>query len=217
MLHKPFFSKLAVAIAAVALSGCTLFQPTVESASLHPEQTSASQTGPDQTPTPTADLSSVFAELPDQFIFSSGAGGWQTTLVISKDGSFSGRYMDSDMGDIGPQYPNGTEYDCVFSGQFQVIAQVSQFEYTLTLVTLTQEGTPDDVSYSDGIRHIIATPYGFDDAQNFSLYRPGRPLADLPEAFIGWLTGPEVLSTDATTLPFWGLYNIGGEEGFYSS
>ena len=30
----------------------------------------------------------VFAQLPDLFVFSSGAGGWSTTLQIAEDGSF---------------------------------------------------------------------------------------------------------------------------------
>lgn len=51
------------------------------------------------------------------FHFSSGAGGWLTEIVISEDGSFTGHFHDSDMGDA---YPEGTRYECSFTGVFVV-------------------------------------------------------------------------------------------------
>ena len=45
------------------------------------------------------------------FYFLSGAGAWSTELVVSPDGSFTGYYHDTDMGDSGAGYPNGTRYE----------------------------------------------------------------------------------------------------------
>ena len=39
------------------------------------------------------------------FYFLSGAGAWSTELVVSPDGSFTGYYHDTDMGDSGADYP----------------------------------------------------------------------------------------------------------------
>ncbi|MBQ3773592.1 MAG: hypothetical protein II833_04310, partial [Pseudobutyrivibrio sp.] len=41
------------------------------------------------------------------YSFTSGAGGWEDDFDIEKDGSFHGNYHDSDMGDIGDDYPDG--------------------------------------------------------------------------------------------------------------
>lgn len=61
------------------------------------------------------------SELPDvfplEFVFCSGAGAWRTTIVVNQDGSFSGEYLDSDMGDSGDGHPKGTQYICSFSGK----------------------------------------------------------------------------------------------------
>ena len=42
------------------------------------------------------------------YYFSSGAGGWGEEFVIERDGYFKGSFHDSDMGDTGEGYPNGT-------------------------------------------------------------------------------------------------------------
>lgn len=42
------------------------------------------------------------------FAFSSGAGAWGTVLTVLEDGSFEGNYHDTNMGDTGEEYPNGS-------------------------------------------------------------------------------------------------------------
>ena len=61
------------------------------------------------------------------FYFLSGAGAWSTELVFSSDGSFTGYYHDTDMGDCGMGYPNGTRYECDFSGTFALAEQRDEF------------------------------------------------------------------------------------------
>lgn len=68
-----------------------------------------------------------------EMMFCSGAGGWQTMLSLNTDGSFSGIYLDSDMGSSGAEYPNGTEYICQFHGSFKDIVQLSDASWSLTL------------------------------------------------------------------------------------
>lgn len=58
-----------------------------------------------------------FADLDGlSFCFSGGAGSWDTTFSIRPDGSFSGEYIDSDMGNRDTAYPGGTVYQCRFEG-----------------------------------------------------------------------------------------------------
>lgn len=53
----------------------------------------------------------TFADLAvRQFEFSSGAGAWSEEFTIEKDGYFTGKYHDSDMGSTGEGYEKGTRY-----------------------------------------------------------------------------------------------------------
>jgi len=165
--------------------------------------------------TPTADQS-ILAQLPAQFVFASGAGGWATTLTMNKDGSFTGSYLDDNMGDTGADYPNGTVDQSNFTGSFVVTAQVSQDEYTLHLQSLTVQSPTGTSTIQNGTRYVYQDAYGFDKAQDFSLYLPGRATSDLPQAFLGWAQGSQGWDTVPATLPCWGLYNISGQEGFTS-
>ena len=76
------------------------------------------------------------------FYFLSGAGAWSTELVVSPDGSFTGYYHDTDMGDSGIGYPNGTRYECDFSGTFALVEQSDEFTYILRLTSLALKEEP---------------------------------------------------------------------------
>ena len=58
-----------------------------------------------------------------EWSFSSGVGGWSTDLRILEDGSFSGEYHDSEMGETGDGYPDGTVYCCSFTGRMSTVGQ----------------------------------------------------------------------------------------------
>jgi len=73
-----------------------------------------------------------------EWCFSSGAGGWSTDLWTQADGSFTGEYHDSEMGETGEGYPDGTIYVCRFSGQMSVAAQVDEKTKT-SAIRLTLE------------------------------------------------------------------------------
>ena len=58
--------------------------------------------------------------------FSSGVGAWSTDFRMQADGSFSGEFHDSEMGDIGEGYPEGTIYGCSFSGRMMMVERVAE-------------------------------------------------------------------------------------------
>ena len=45
---------------------------------------------------------------PMTYIFTSGVGAWETELTLYADGTFTGQFHDSNMGETGYGYPNGT-------------------------------------------------------------------------------------------------------------
>lgn len=157
--------------------------------------------------------SDIFALLPSKFVFSSGAGGWATEITLNADGTFSGQYHDSEMGDTGNQYPDGTVYISNFNGKFTTPKQVNEYKYSMKLDYLNIEGTIGDEYYENNQRYIISEPYGFDDADEFMIYFPGIAMSDLPEGFISWLYAFINVQT-TEILPCYGIYNVGGKEGF---
>ena len=158
----------------------------------------------------------LFSQLAGKsFYFSSGAGGWSTDITINKDGSFVGSFHDSEMGESGEGYPNGTVYVCNFSGQFSDADKLSRNEYSMQLQSLTPEKAKDESWIEDGVRYVVADPYGFDNGKEFRVYMPGSRTADLPEEFVQWVSMPRAWGNDVpATLPITGIYNVEGQMGF---
>ena len=164
---------------------------------------------------PVEEQSSVFEKIPQEFVFTSGAGGWETVITINSDGTFTGEYKDSEMGDTGENYPNGTMSICIFKGKFTSPKQVDEYIYSMKLEYLEQEKNPGDEYYEEGTRYLVSEPYGFDHADEFLIYFPGIAIANLPDGFTNWLNA--FLNVQTTEIfPHYGIYNVGGEEGFVS-
>ena len=148
-----------------------------------------------------------FADVADrEFYFSSGAGGWYTVLHIQEDGSFDGHYQDSDMGDIGEGYPNGTIYYSEFSGSFTEPERVDDWTYRFQIEEINYPlGSGDEIK--DGIHYCYTTAYGLDGAEDLYLYLPGKSTAELPEEYLSWISYYDPESAENEGLPFYGLYN----------
>lgn len=101
------------------------------------------------------------------FSFASGAGGWCTEVVFGPNGTFKGNYHDSDMGDTGYNYPNGTVYICDFDGAFDDVTKIDAYTYSMRLKELNTDRMPDDVEISEGVKYIYSDPYGLDNADVF--------------------------------------------------
>lgn len=155
----------------------------------------------------------IFKQLPQGFDFTSGAGGWRTHFDLNSDGTFTGQYHDSNMGDAGNGYSNGTVYICNFEGKFSMPKQVNEYIYSMNLEYLNTEGTPGNEYYEDNTRYIYSAPYGFEEANEFLIYLPGCPLEETTDEFISWsFINPEIRKTIPADV--YGIYNIGGMEGF---
>ena len=122
-------------------------------------------------------------------LFCSGAGAWGTTLTIKGNGKFSGNFHDSDMGDGGEGYPNGTVYTCGFSGRVKV-TDIETYVVHLEMTSLTQDVKEGKTWIEDGIRYIGAYPYGLSGGKKFLLYTPQTPVRLLPEGVMEWGSVP---------------------------
>ena len=162
------------------------------------------------------------AKLPDafplEFVFSSGAGAWRTAIVLKQDGSFDGAYLDTDMGDRGDDYPNGTQYICDFSGQFDNIKQMDSHTYVMTLSKIVAEKEKGEEWIQDGILNQYSEPYGMEAGTEYLLYTPDTKIVELPEDFLNWYPGWNFVDEDGNqpdTLSCYGIYNTKMGYGFF--
>ena len=158
------------------------------------------------------------------FNFSSGAGGWETNLMIGEDGEFAGEYHDYDLGDVGAGYDNGTVYRSKFSGKFTDIKKVSEYTYEATVSDLKYENVPGTKEIVDGMLQIYTEAYGISGTDKVVIYLPGKKLEQLPEEYLNWIgylnfgsyVNGQYYSDYPEELPFCGIFNAEAGNGFSS-
>ena len=146
------------------------------------------------------------------FTFCSGVGAWSTELVFGEDGSFTGNYHDSEMGDTGEGYPDGSVYGCLFHGRLSDPVMVDEYTWTATITVEKDEGQAPE-AIEDNIRYVTSEPYGVEKAQTVTVFLPGTPVEKLPEEFLFWSHLQET-DPDAKTLPFHAIWSEADEAGF---
>ena len=162
----------------------------------------------------------VFGEIADvDFYLSSGVGAWGTSLRINADGTFTGDYHDTDMGDAEESYPSGTMYSCEFSGKFGNLQKVDDFTYSFELDYLREDAPKEEFIDDHGVRIVPAEAYGLETGRTYMLYLPGAEIDALPEEFVRWVAMPMGWPSDElpASLPFYGIYNVDGQYGFFGS
>ncbi len=154
-----------------------------------------------------ADLSTI------RFEFSSGAGGWWEEFTIEKDGYFTGHYHDSDMGDTGEDYENGTVYSSSYRGHFTDLTKINDYTYTMKLSDITYKEPADTTDIIEGVRYIYTTSYCLEGADTFYVYLPGTPLSEFSEEVVSWL---QFANESETELTMMAIVNKQEEYGVYS-
>lgn len=122
------------------------------------------------------------------YAFASGAGGWSEDFTIEKDGFFTGYYHDSDMGDAGEDYEDGTVYSSTYTGYFTNLTKVNAYTYTMELADISYKDEVGSTRLCDNIRYIYTDSYCLGDTDIFTVYLPGTPVSELPEEICMWLS-----------------------------
>ena len=154
--------------------------------------------------------------LPLELLYSSGAGAWGTALTLERDGSFTGEYHDSEMGEQGEGYPHGTVYISSFSGRFSDIEQLDGSTWSMTLAALTFDGEEGSECIEDEIRCVISAPAGLTEGETYILRAPETPLEGLSGSLLSWWPDNwqrEELGLD--TLGRWCLEYVSDGSGFF--
>ena len=126
-------------------------------------------------------------EIPTYFVLKGGSGTWDTTLILNKDGSYSGRYLEL----LNQEYIDNLlrkNYRIAdYSGNFNGIEKVDEYTYKLTLgtySTMYMTGEEWDEEYS---HYFTTEAEGFFGCEEFMLYLPGKPASELDEKFLMWV------------------------------
>ena len=184
-----------------------------------PETTVPETTVPETTVPETLPPESAQLPLPEEaaeFSFLSGAGGWGTYVLVNRNGSFTGEYHDSEMGDIGESYPYGSVYVCSFAGEFVDIEKVSEYAYQMTLSNVSTQHQQGEEWIEEEIRYVASIPYGMEEGTEFILYLPDTPLDQLSEEFLSWWPYRYEQETNSrSTLSCYGILNVAMGYGFF--
>lgn len=194
---------LMTALFSIAVTGCgasyteepyTLqYEPVESSAAEEPEvseEKTIESTGQDlvveSEETELNDLN--FATLSKRrFEFCSGAGGWSEEFTIEKDGYFTGKFHDSNMGSTGEGYDNGTFYGCSYSGHFTDLIKINDYTYQMKLADISYKEPVDTEEIRDNVRYIYTKSYCLGGTDTFTIYLPGTPMSELAEEERIWL------------------------------
>lgn len=195
----------------LAFSGCGNKDKAVEEETTAPTE----ETTVEETEAPAQE--SILNQMAGEFDFTSGVGGWISTMNVNADGTFTGEYTDSEMGEMDAEYPDGTVYYCNFSGKISEPVQKSEFVYEAKVTDL-QTAEPVGVEKIDNkIRYVSSTAYGLDDVDTIEIYLPGVKTADLPAEYVEWCIASEAfMNGTPDVLPFYGIYNVNAQEGWFS-
>lgn len=145
--------------------------------------------------------------------FSSGAGGWSTDMQILENGSFIGTYHDSEMGEMGDDYPYGTIYVCSFEGQMTLLEQVDEYSWKIRVDNLTLDDEPGQETIDDGIRFVTSELYGLSEGDEMTVYLPGTPVDMFTEDMRMWAHLFDV-EEQPEAFEFWFMYSEANESGF---
>ncbi|MBQ8198515.1 MAG: DUF1311 domain-containing protein [Lachnospiraceae bacterium] len=144
---------------------------------------------------------SIFEELSKcQFWYSSGAGGWGEEFVIEKDGCLRGKCHDSDMGDNGEGYENGTIYFADYSGRFTEVEKVDEYTYRMKLADMEYKNEVGTEEIVDGTRYVYTESFALGENDMFYVYMPGTPVSGFSEDVWMWLRSGNESETELTMI-----------------
>lgn len=202
----------AVAVEASETSAAVTEQTAVSSQTTAATETSADETETSETAEALegealteAEMLEFFSTYADEYIMSSGAGGWAAYLDVNPSGSFSYNYHDFDA---------GSYYICHAAGQFANMTKIDDQTYTVEVIYMTyeyDEGTEWTETDTDGIEinYVASDSYGIHEGDTLTFYVEGHALADLPEGYVVWYVMPRALPLENAPDPFplSGFYN----------
>ena len=139
-----------------------------------------------------------FSAYAGKYTFASGAGNWYVTIDLKADGTFTGIYSDTNLGERGSGYDYTTYYN-EFSGSFDGPHSTGKYTYGTYVKNFTVKynaGSSEikTTEYGQKQLFIYSVPPGISSGDSFTLYLAGTPASSLPDNF-SWYTAQSVGDT----------------------
>ena len=159
----------------------------------------------------------AWKDLAGEYVFSSGAGGWDTKLTIASDGTFTGYYHDNDLGDIDGDHPKGSRSEAKFSGRFKSATRFDDGSYNLVCAAdqFTVDGTKGAQRIENGMQITTTDAYGMEPCGTFTAYPKGYDGSKVSKQVLGWAVGAGYAQQSFDKLPTVILVNDNTQEPFY--
>lgn len=154
-------------------------------------------------------------ETPLSLVCTSGAGAWSDDLTLAPDGQFFGSYHDSDMGDTGEGYPNGTHYLCEYWGFVKDVEFTTDYSYSFILDGVGTQNEPNTEMIEEGILFKYTKPESLVNGREFVLYLPNTPVSELPEGAKSWIV-PLEGEFKGETIGRYIFYSLSDERAYWT-
>ncbi len=133
------------------------------------------------------DFSSTYlSQVAGDYWRSSGVGAWEDDLVVHSNGTYSGEFTDSNLGDVGSNHPNGGVNLCNYSGKFSSLEKVNSYTYSATVKSVKCDVTPGTEKIKDGVIYRYGDA-SFSVGDQIRFYLPGISLSSMPDAVQDWV------------------------------
>ena len=194
---------VVLVLMAVFIAGCGSTAPaeiqTISSETSESVQTEEQSTVSESKAEEIVEL--TFADLSKySFEFSSGAGAWGEWFTIEKDGYFTGLFNDSNMGETGEGYEDGTRYSSSYFGHFTNLTKIDEHTYQMTLADISYKEPIGTEEISDKVLYIYTGSYCLGGTDTFTIYLPGTPLDVLSEDIYSWIRYSNQSETELTMI-----------------
>ena len=170
--------------------------------------------------------SEIYSMFAGSYTFTSGAGFWSTFLELKPEGTFTGEFHDTNMGERGEGY-DATVYYSKFSGYFENPRKINAYTYSFELGNIAYENEPETEEIgnpydNDSTANLLikySTAYGLDGStKTVYAYTPSAPVAKLPKGFMSWIGHLREQSLrDKPELSYKCLYAVEPEYGWIGS
>ena len=133
----------------------------------------------------------IFSKFEGGYAFTSGAGFWSSHIDLKSDGTFSGDYHDSNMGESGAGY-DATEYQSKFTGRFVNPKKINNYTYSFELESINYENEPgtEEIQARGSAKLLVkySEAYGLSGGtKTVYAYTPDAPALMLPNELMTWV------------------------------
>lgn len=133
----------------------------------------------------------IFSRFTGGYAFTSGVGYWSSHLDLKSDGTFTGDFHDSNMGESGDGY-DATEYRSEFSGRFTNPKKINDYTYSFKLAEIKYKNKPgtEEIQEMGSAKLLVkySEAYGIaGGTETVYAYTADAPAILLPKEFMSWV------------------------------